>query len=591
MSAPKLKHVLDDAEIDLKNAELKGVVGKIFNPVFDIVLAPATAMASDILPGVAGAVPLPFVDEVSSVLLGVGFGAVKLGYSISPLSVDPNLDNETDSLQHDDFERNVKIRKANVAPNPLLSSLMGVVGFATNSAFDLLRLPFSSDLREWINTSSKFVGYLACTGVGDELLKAFMSPGVVDAMMIIARAQEGKNSGLESRRIRTAMDSLPEGISRKSHFKVIMKKAATYARYSSAAYGVSMIDSAELLQGFGQTVSVPIIQSVSEDKRKRKMSRYLDVKVEDIIAPTSLGGDIDIAGHFIAIDRKHSKVVLTVRGTYTISGLKSDAAAYSRPFCNGVAHAGIADRTDKIWEHVKDEIVKQLKLNPGFEFVITGHSLGAGIAVLLTLKIKHELILASLEPTLASVHVSCFAFASPPVYMCDAGKEDVMAAAMKDTYAFIHENDVVPFCSVNAIRRISHTIDAVDGATNMIDGPLMAIGRYDIPKRINELVFEEIDLPFVYGGEKLSIPAPFVTWMRKFDEDMDSRPMYNAMFCRPASCVNSENEGINDMSIMIDINMIGHHMNPQYERAINSIVDQMEGTDGVNGYVLFPSFK
>jgi hypothetical protein len=35
--------------------------------------------------------------------------------------------------------------------------------------------------------------------------------------------------------------------------------------------------------------------------------------------------------------------------------------------------------------------------------------------------------------------------------------------------------------------------------------------------------------------------------------------------------------------------MINDHMNPQYERAINSIAEQMKGLDGADGYVFPPN--
>jgi len=292
-------------------------------------------------------------------------------------------------------------------------------------------------------------------------------------------------------------------------------------------------------------------------------------------------------GHFIAVDKRKSAVVLALRGTYTLSGVKSDLGVYSKKFCNGVAHGGIADRTDNIWEFVKEKIVSLLKSNPGFDFVITGHSLGAGAAALLILKLKHEQLLAKLDPSLSDVNIKCFAFAPPPVYLSDVENENVMADAMKNTFAFIHENDCVPFCSTYSVRRVSRTIDAVDSATNPIEGPLMAIGKCEIPDSLKKKVFDDSELPFVDRAEKLAIPAPHVMWLRHVHDDKKGRPMYNAMFCRPQS-ENGE-KGTNDLTLMIDKRMISDHMNPQYERAINSIAEQMKGKHGIDGFVFPPS--
>jgi len=425
-------------------------------------------------------------------------------------------------------------------------------------------------------------------------MEGFLSVGVVDAMMIIARVQEEKNNSKESRRIRTAMTSFPETVADKSVFKGIIFDAMRYAKYSSAAYGLSMIASAELLQVFGKKIEAPIVKSTSECKRKLKMSRYIGVDAEDIIDPTPPGGDIDLLGHFIAVDKRPTQtspqkkpaVVLALRGTYTISGVKSDAECYSAPFCNGRAHKGIAKRTDKLWEYVKEKIVSLLKANPGYDLVITGHSLGAGAAGLLALKLKSERLLAKADPALEDVDIRCFAFAPPPVYLCENDKKSVMDDAMKSTYAFIHENDCVPFCSTDSIRRIARVVDDVDAATNVIEGPLMAIGKKDITPEIKDKVFDESELPFAPDAEKLAIPAPYAIWMRHVNVDEYGRPMYNAMFCRPQG-ENGE-AGTNDLNLMIDKDMIPDHMNPKYERAITSIAEQMKGKNGIDGYVFPP---
>ncbi len=346
-----------------------------------------------------------------------------------------------------------------------------------------------------------------------------------------------------------------------------------------------MIDSSQLAEVHGHKLNIPLAANVSEEKRKRRMSRYLGIREEDIIDPTPPGGDLDIIGHFLAVDRRKNAIVLALRGTYTISGIKTDAAAYSRKFCNGVAHAGIADRTDNIWVHIQNKLVTLLKNHPGYNLVITGHSLGAGTAALLALKIKHENALAKLDPSLSSVKITCFAFASPPVYLADPENEAVMAEAMKDTYAFIHEKDVIPFCSIDSLRRMSHVIDDIDASTNIIEGPLMAIGKLSIYPRLKRKVFKELDLEFADKAEKMAIPAPYAIWMQKQSDDERGNPVYDAMFCRPQP-VESE-KGLNDLHVMFDERMIADHMNPQYLIGINSIAAQMKGVHGTNGYA-FP---
>jgi len=89
----------------------------------------------------------------------------------------------------------------------------------------VIRLPFSGDLGKWMETTKKFFGYMAISGVGGEVMDAFLSPGALSAIMIIAKIQAERNEGKFSRRNRVALKSLPEGIADKSDFKKIITEA------------------------------------------------------------------------------------------------------------------------------------------------------------------------------------------------------------------------------------------------------------------------------------------------------------------------------------------------------------------------------
>jgi len=225
-----------------------------------------------------------------------------------------------------------------------------------------------------------------------------------------------------------------------------------------------MIDSADLLQTHHKRIK--------HDWRKTKIEKYINAKVARLTEP---GGNMNLLGHFIAVDKRQTQlakmttgltdtvengnVVLAIRGTHCLSGLILDAEGYTDDFCEGKAHAGFAALATKLWNEVEDFIVEKLRENPGYNLVITGHSLGAGTATLISLKLNYEHYFSKIRG-LESVKVRCFAFAPPPSYMPNDSSK--FTEATKNTYSFIHENDCVPFLSVDAIHRLAHTMKEVD---------------------------------------------------------------------------------------------------------------------------------
>lgn len=79
---------------------------------------------------------------------------------------------------------------------------------------------------------------------------------------------------------------------------------------------------------------------------------------------------------------------------------------------NGHAHYAILCGALKILRETKSELIRLLDKYPEYKLVVTGHSLGAGTAVLATL----EILLGS-DPFVAPSRVKCIALAPPPGFL------------------------------------------------------------------------------------------------------------------------------------------------------------------------------
>lgn len=280
-----------------------------------------------------------------------------------------------------------------------------------------------------------------------------------------------------------------------------------------------------------------------------------------------------ILRHFIAIDHEREKIVLAIRGTYSLSELVVDVTAFSEDFCctttsdgHGTsqqqAHAEMANMAKKLWQVAGPTIQEELLQEyPDYELIVTGHSLGAGAACLLTILLMHEQeehharqflqsknknknrkdhnhnhdhhtdnespldwkqklsVGAKFNNDIDSLgnekrlnhqadddqyqyekpmpkQIRCFAYASPPVFYqekqqeeqrrrrrrhvffgsChrspqqqgeDASKDGNTATdrAILATTNFIHGQDVIPYLSVDSVRRFVKTLKSIDDYT------------------------------------------------------------------------------------------------------------------------------
>jgi|Transcript_13503 hypothetical protein len=223
LKAPHITKVLDDAQEDVGLAEFPGFAGKLFNPVRENMLLPMTQKAGEVLPAVADAIPLPFVDEIAAFAMSVPLACMKVGYSFIPHK---EADEEANAI----IKRDMSVAFGrSQRPKPFLSSMLGVVGFAANSIIDIVTLPFNGKLGDWIDATMKFLAYVVYSGIGPELGDAFFDPNAFGNMLIIGRIQKERNAIGEntSRRSRTAMTSLPPNVD-ESVWKNIVADSSRY---------------------------------------------------------------------------------------------------------------------------------------------------------------------------------------------------------------------------------------------------------------------------------------------------------------------------------------------------------------------------
>jgi len=128
---------------------------------------------------------------------------------------------------------------------------------------------------------------------------------------------------------------------------------------------------------------------------------------------------------FIAIDDDAKAVVISVRGTMSFMDAITDVMTHCEPLFEDspadtpplLAHRGIMKAADNLLLFLRQSQIldSALETLPDYSVITTGHSLGAGVASILALKLQHQFqnsASGSASP-LSATKVRCFAF-SPP---------------------------------------------------------------------------------------------------------------------------------------------------------------------------------
>ena len=143
---------------------------------------------------------------------------------------------------------------------------------------------------------------------------------------------------------------------------------------------------------------------------------------------------------FITKNDLNKKIFIVCRGSWTFNDLKIDLNAKSIKFKNGYVHEGVYYSSLFVFEIIK-EILKYILIeNSNFEIIITGHSLGAGVASLTTLHLK------DFYP---EWNCKCICFASPPIV-----SKEIWEITSYFTSTFIYSGDPIPYMCLKNFYQI-----------------------------------------------------------------------------------------------------------------------------------------
>jgi len=164
---------------------------------------------------------------------------------------------------------------------------------------------------------------------------------------------------------------------------------------------------------------------------------------------------------YILVRDAHAKqLFFVVRGTHSVRDTVTSLTAHSKPHhlvdatgavVLGRAHAGFLSTARWLAKTIKDDLANALDQNPGFELTIVGHSLGAGVAVVLTQALRE--LEGGDKARNAFADAKCLAFACP-----SALSKELSESCAPFVTTVVAGADIVPTVSFSKVSELQGQI-------------------------------------------------------------------------------------------------------------------------------------
>ena len=263
-------------------------------------------------------------------------------------------------------------------------------------------------------------------------------------------------------------------------------------------------------------------------------------------------GDPTQLRHFVALDRTRRKVILAIRGTYTHREVMIDFSGYSREFLRGEAHSAISLMSERLWENTRDRIIQLLDDNPGYELIVTGHSLGGGSTCCINL-ILHN------DERMEGRKFRGFSYASPPVYV----PLSIVSKEAQTCVNYINQYDAVPFMCGDTVRHQMAMIAAVDKAgLDLVQRAKLLLGtEKPDPALIRQIrTIQRSPLPVAKDGVPwgMGVPVAGNVWIWPHESRKDT---YTAVV--------ADSQKMTETGIFVHKNDFTDHLPARYEYVLN----------------------
>jgi hypothetical protein len=201
-----------------------------------------------------------------------------------------------------------------------------------------------------------------------------------------------------------------------------------------------------------QKLAVDVTSDIDDETNNDAAAKLAGLHAGDILLSNWEGGTFHPA-FFVSVDPTLKWVVIAVRGTLSSDDILTDVCGSNSEFGNGLAHSGIEKAARHVLRNVLPIVESMGTAYAGYSLICTGHSLGAGVAAMLTILLRQQV---GIE---AAAQAKGYCFAPPAVV--DATVADSCTGFVTSV---VNGKDIIPRLSTGALDRM---LQELNDASNM----------------------------------------------------------------------------------------------------------------------------
>lgn len=199
---------------------------------------------------------------------------------------------------------------------------------------------------------------------------------------------------------------------------------------------------------FGDLWIDQCVDVMSSSGNYRAVIEYLHLDPQDLLVCDLDQTRVFRPNFFVAIDRRLSAVIISIRGTMSLKDTLTDLSFEYVSWNGGIAHSGMLMAARWFFENVGKQLVMFCEEYNLQQILLTGYSLGGSTAALLTIMLTEDLRNTNTWPRTDGklINIHCYSFATPAA----------LSAGLAEKYldlidSFIFGDDIVPRLSYGTV--------------------------------------------------------------------------------------------------------------------------------------------